>query len=66
MGAYVGSDRRGDPSGSAERGARERLTSAHPLAYVLPHACAVGRANVNTIFSQQIKSENVGVDMAGA
>ena len=44
VGAYVGSERLGDTSGSAERGARERLTGAHPLPFVLPHACAVGRA----------------------
>ena len=29
----------------SERGPRKRLTGAHPLPFVLPHACALGGAN---------------------
>ena len=49
MGSTLGSHRRGDPSGSAQPGARERLTGAHPLPFDLPDACAVGRAHHHVV-----------------
>ena len=45
VGSTLGSHWRGYQSGSAERGARKRLKGAHPLPFVLPHACALGGTN---------------------